>query len=120
MTHCATCTCDDGVEGYRTRRDDHATSEKGAQDVTWRAGSQKVKLLRAWYDAEEHGLTNYQAACETGLLRACYWKRADEIRDLGLIAWMPGVERLNFDTNSMQQASVITPAGIRRFEDDHL
>jgi hypothetical protein len=72
----------------RHRRDDHATSLEGARSVSYRAGSQKARLLEAYRMAFVNGwggLTDEQAAGIVGLERACYWKRCGELRADGRI-----------------------------------
>lgn len=70
----------------RHRNTDPETSRQGAQSVAYRAGSQKAKLLQAYADAGERGLTSEQAAEIADLMRTGYWKRASELRQDGLIA----------------------------------
>jgi hypothetical protein len=99
----------------RHRKQDHHTSEQGAYDVAFRAGTQKAKLLTAYFD---HGhLTADEAAKEAGVsMRSCYWKRCSELRDIGFIEpVMDGdtvIERPG-DSGSLQMVCKITREGYR-------
>ena len=65
----------------RHRSPDWVTSVQGAQSVSYRAGSQKAKLLAAYEAAYPHGLTDDEACVTAGLpLTSCYWKRCGELR----------------------------------------
>lgn len=67
----------------RARASDPSTSRAAARDVSFRAGSQKAKLLGAFAEGE---YTDEEAAVRAGLsLRSCFWKRCGELRDAGLI-----------------------------------
>jgi hypothetical protein len=69
----------------RHRRNDRPTSIEGAQSVAYRAGSQKAKLLQAYY-WNPRGLSDEEAAVVAGLpLTSCYWKRCGELRQDGMI-----------------------------------
>lgn len=69
----------------RTRANDYSTSVAGAVAVSWRAGSQKARLL-ATYRLSPDGLTDEEAAAQAGIPdRSCYWKRCNELRQAGLI-----------------------------------
>jgi len=68
----------------RHRRDDHATSIEGANDIAYRAGSQKARLLDVFRDARRP-LTDEEAAIRAGLEHTCYWKRCGELREDGHI-----------------------------------
>lgn len=86
----------------RTRRNDYATSKAGARSVSFRAGSQKSRLLTAFVEAGPSGLSDDEAARRAGLTpTSCYWKRCGELRALGLIRFtgdervgLAGVERM--------------------------
>lgn len=98
----------------RTRTGDYATSNTGAQDVSYRAGSQKALLISAYANAYATGygpLTDEQAA-EWAVLpaRACFWKRCGELRADGLIAYT-GDQTVGSLGSACQQ-SEITPAGL--------
>jgi hypothetical protein len=73
----------------RTRKNDYDTSNQGAADVSFRAKSQKCKLLFAFAKEacrKNKGLTDEEASNAAGLPeRCCFWKRCGELRDLGLI-----------------------------------
>lgn len=72
--------------GTGARRSDPVTSGKGDADVTRRAGSQAVRLLRAYARLEGEGATDSEARAAAGLSsRSCYWKRCSELRAEGLI-----------------------------------
>jgi hypothetical protein len=66
------------------RADDYETSIAGAEAVTFRAGSQKHRLLSVYY-AYPEGLNDEEAAVYASLTRTCYWKRCGELRQDGLI-----------------------------------
>ena len=90
--YCALCRMDGyvapplDVRKGRTRRHDHVTSVAGAQAVSYRAGSQKERLLRAYRYAGPDGLTDEEACVLAGIsLRSCYWKRCSELREDGVI-----------------------------------
>lgn len=75
----------------RVRADDHATSQAGAEDVAFRANTQKAVLLSA-YEAHSRapngrhpGMNAEEAATITDLLGACYWKRVGELFHQGLV-----------------------------------
>lgn len=70
----------------RHRYPDWTTSVIGAERVSYRSGSQKQKLLKAYRDAYPSGLTDDEAAIAAGLpLTSCYWKRCGELRQDGAI-----------------------------------
>lgn len=64
------------------RASDPITSHLGALDVEVRDLKHRPRLLLA-YSTAVGGLTADEAAEQTGLLRACYWKRCSELRELG-------------------------------------
>lgn len=84
----------------RHRRDDYATSIQGAQDVAYRAGSQKAKLTEVYRSVWPKSLTDEEAAEMAGLSDTCYWKRCGELREDGVIV----------DTGATREGS----AGVRR------
>jgi hypothetical protein len=99
----------DHVRG-RTRRDDYATSKAGARAVSFRAGSQKARLLSAFAEAGPAGLSDDEAARRAGLpATSCYWKRCGELRALGLILFT-GDERIG-SAGVERMVSIITEAG---------
>lgn len=68
----------------RARSTDPDTSRQGAASVAYRAGSQKHRLLDAYYSLPD--ATDEEAAKAAGLnLRSCFWKRSSELREDGLI-----------------------------------
>lgn len=70
----------------RHRTPDYQTSVEGAEDVAYRAGSQKARLLQVFKDAYPNGLTDEEAATRAALpLTTCYWKRCGELRQDGYI-----------------------------------
>jgi hypothetical protein len=70
----------------RTRRRGHATSRAGAASVAFRAGTQKAKLIAAYEQVQPRGLTDEQAAQLAGVPpMSCWWKRCNELRELGAI-----------------------------------
>jgi hypothetical protein len=94
----------------RTRRDDYATSKAGARSVSFRAGTQKARLLAAFADAGPVGLSDDEAAQRAGLApTTCYWKRCGELREVGLIRFT-GEERPG-SAGVDRMVSVITDAG---------
>lgn len=65
----------------RHRRDDWVTSIAGSVSVSYRAGSQKARLLAAYESQYPLALTDDEACIAAGLpLTACYWKRCGELR----------------------------------------
>lgn len=86
----------------RVRHDDWETSREGARAVSLRAGSQKARLFGAYQGALPAGLTDEEAARVSGVPeRSCWWKRCNELRDLGLItptgetrSGLAGVQRI--------------------------
>lgn len=66
---------------------DKPTSQMAGASVQMRATSHRGRLLQAFAEAGEKGLTAYEAAEHAGLLRSCYWKRISEMADprIGLI-----------------------------------
>jgi hypothetical protein len=74
-----------GYSKGRHRTEDHNSSVLGAKSVSYRAGSQKAKLLAAFQTAGKEGLTDDEAALITGLEKSCFWKRCGELRSANLI-----------------------------------
>lgn len=81
---CAVCALPDERPG-RARTSDPVTAHIGGESVALRSGSQKATLLAAYYAAGGHGLTDDEAARQTGLDRGCFWKRCSELRQDGYI-----------------------------------
>jgi hypothetical protein len=97
----------------RHRANDHETSTQAASDVSFRAGTQKAKLLLAF--ATGFTLTDEQAAIEAGLsLRSCFWKRCGELREMGLIEFTGNT--VMGSAGSSVGTSLVTPAGRRAAE----
>lgn len=99
----------------RVRKSDPSTSRAGAAKAALHAGSQKAKLL-AVYAHSEDGLTDEQAAERAGVnLRSCWWKRCNELRQLGFIQPVTDPQgRLLTRTSSAQvqrMVCFITPRG---------
>lgn len=69
------------VRSGRHRRNDHQTSIQGAKSVSYRAGSQKAKLVEAYRSVWPRSLTDEEAAMMAGLDQTCYWKRCGELRE---------------------------------------
>jgi hypothetical protein len=94
------------------RRDDSATSGGGAKAMTVRAGSQRAKLLTAYYMYDD--LTDEEAGKASGLSampKCCYWKRCSELRQAGYIA-TTGDTRVS-TAGVDQQVCAITDEGIQ-------
>jgi len=94
------------------RRNDGATSGAGAKAMTVRAGSQRAKLLTAYYVHDD--LTDEEAGKASGLStmpKCCYWKRCSELRQAGYIAPV-GDTRVS-TAGVEQQVCAITDAGIQ-------
>jgi hypothetical protein len=94
------------------RRNDGATSGAGAKAMTVRAGSQRAKLLTAYYVHDD--LTDEEAGRASGLSampKCCYWKRCSELRQAGYIA-ITGDTRVS-TAGVEQQVCAITYAGIQ-------
>ena len=81
---CAVCALPDDRPG-RARTSDPVTSHAAGESVALRSGSQKARLLAAYYAAGGHGLTDDEAAEQTYLTHGCYWKRCSELRQDGYI-----------------------------------
>lgn len=70
----------------RHRNPDWISSIVGAERVSYRAGTQKARLVKAYQEAYPNGLTDDEAAVAAGLpLTTCYWKRCGELREDGVI-----------------------------------
>lgn len=70
----------------RARSSDPSTSKAGAVAVSYRANSQKARLLQAFVSAGEQGRTDEEAAMASGVsMRSCFWKRCSELREDGMI-----------------------------------
>jgi len=68
----------------RHHKPDIGGSKKGAHDVSFRAGTQKARLLIEY--ARHADLTGAEAATAAGIsLASAYWMRCSELRDLKLI-----------------------------------
>lgn len=98
------------VDGYWKHS---RTSKDGWEQVQVRAGSQRARLLRAYADAGDGGLTNHEAGVAADLLNSCYWKRCSELKEAGYIA-SNEKERVNPATGSKQSVCVLTPAGLKK------
>lgn len=94
---------------HNTRNNDYATSIEGAEKVTERAPNQRKYLLAAYWYADEKGLTDEEAAENSGLLDCCYWKRCGELRADGYIEFTDRVRPGAAGTN--RKVSVITVRG---------
>jgi hypothetical protein len=97
------------------RSSDPATSHRAAKSsgLRIRAGSQRARLLTAYADAGDYGLTNEGAGIVTTLADlhgCCYWKRCDELRKAGYIRWTD--ETRTSRAGEAQRVSVITRAGL--------
>lgn len=97
------------------RHTDPATSQRAARSrgLNIRAGSQRARLLTAYADAGDYGLTNEGAGIITGLAErpgCCYWKRCDELRKAGYIRWTEDTRTSR--AGEAQGVSVITRAGL--------
>ena len=96
------------------RISDPDTSRDGAKHVQPRRGSQQYKLLAAYAEHHEVGLTDEDAGDVTYLSnnrKCCYWKRCSELRHAGLII-DTGVRR-NSSAGAPQMVCTITPAGLK-------
>ena len=100
----------DSQGGPRTRSNDYSTSIEGARAVSMRAGSQKARLLAAFDMYEASGLTDEEAAVQSGVT-GCFWKRCGELRALGMIEFN-GQKRIG-EAGVQRLVSVITPYGIK-------
>lgn len=65
-----------------SRRDDWETSKAAERMIAAKRPTQVLRMLRAYQFLER---TDEEAADRSELLRSCYWKRAGELRALGLI-----------------------------------
>lgn len=93
----------------RTRRNDYNTSIAGAEYVTPKAPTQKIRLLRQFKRAGENGLTDEEAAYSAGLLDSCFWKRCGELRKEGLIVYVDAVRKGH--AGIIRKVSVVTEEG---------
>ena len=97
------------------RHTDPATSHKAAQSdaLRVRAGSQQARILSAYADAGDYGLTNEGAGIITGLADlpgCCYWKRCGELLKVGYIAVTESTRTSRAGLE--QRVCVITRAGL--------
>lgn len=89
----------------------HAAAKSAALRV--RAGSQQARILAAYADAGDYGLTNEGAGIVTGLADrpgCCYWKRCGELLTPGLIAATEHTRTSR--AGEAQRVCVITRAGL--------
>lgn len=96
-----------------TRTTDPTTSRKAGAAVVIRAGSQRARLLVAYADAGDYGLTNEGAGIVTGLAErpgCCYWKRCGELLAGGFIRATD--ETRTSRAGEAQRVCVITHAGL--------
>lgn len=96
--------------GLRIRRDDYQTSIEGARSVSYRADSQKARLLAVYGQYPGWGLSDEEAAEEADLLDSCYWKRCGELRSDGMIE-DTGIVRMG-RAGVHRIVCRITPAGV--------
>ena len=96
----------------RTRHPDYETSEKGADSVKYRAGSQKARLVGTYLIAGAQGLTDDEAAIFTENIdiRSCWWKRCSELRTDGVTEFN-GEKRRGPLFNEERMVSVLTDKG---------
>lgn len=101
----------DPYEKTRQRRDDQPSSSEGASNVSRRAPTQKVRLLRQFFRAVQ-GLTDEEAAAAAGLLDSCYWKRCNELRQDEYIHYVD--EYRKGKAGVSRRVSMITRDGMRK------
>ena len=89
------------------RTSDPTTSQRAAESVRLRAGSQRSRLLAVYLDSD--GLTDEEAGAAAGLANAGYWKRCSELRNCGFIEPL-GFTRLS-SAGERQQVCGLTEAG---------
>lgn len=101
----------DDVPGARNT--DPATSHAAAENVAFRSGSHRARLLDVYGDRDNwDGLTDEEAAIRAGLSpRSCWWKRCSELRALGMIA--PTGETRESSAGEHGQVCAITADGMR-------
>lgn len=107
-------TPEDELIGTRHRGSDHTTSVQGAEDVSKRAPTQRIRLLVEFEQAGIIGLTDEEAGELAGLAMSCYWKRCGELRRDGLIEFIPETEQGAYRKGTAgvaRRVSVITTAG---------
>lgn len=97
------------------RLDDPETSRQAVKDLTVRAGTQRHRLLEAYFQL--HGATDEEAGKWAGLTenKCCYWKRCSELRQAGYIT--PTGETRASTAGVEQQVCYITPLGADRFNE---
>lgn len=100
----------------RHRAGDHETSINGADAVSFRADSQKAKLLTAYVATGAPGLTAIEACRAAGLSeKSCYWKRVSELNYAGLIERMEDAHGNTVtrpgDYGTEREVYIVTPAG---------
>lgn len=77
----------------------------------------KLRLLDAYAQAFDIGLTDEQAAAVAGLKDTCYWKRCGELRKAGLIA-PTGDKRRNPESGVKRIVCAITQSGMDLIDDE--
>ena len=97
------------------RHTDPATSQRAARSrgLNIRAGSQRARLLTAYADAGDYGLTNEGAGIITGLAESpgcCYWKRCGELLAGGFLRATD--ETRTSRAGESQRVCIITRAGL--------
>jgi hypothetical protein len=78
---------------------------------------QRLRLLDAYAQALNVGLTDEQAAAVAGLKDSCYWKRCGELRKAGLIA-PTGDKRRNPESGVRRIVCAITESGMDLIDDE--
>ena len=107
------------VETNAARSSDPETSQEGDLDSRSRRENQRQRLLVAYGEAGDQGLTAFEAGHLTGLASnpsCCYWKRCSELLSMGLVEESYDesgalVKRPNPQTNSGQRVLRISPFG---------
>jgi hypothetical protein len=64
---------------------EYDTSVEADIGIALSAPNMRARLLEAYVATGESGLTDDEAAQMAGVLDTCYWKRCNELRQLGLI-----------------------------------
>lgn len=80
--------------------------------MSYRANSQKARLLACFAEAGSQGMTDDEAAIAADLVRSCFWKRCGELRQDGMVADC-GRLRPGPLFGEMRMVSVITAEGMR-------
>ena len=101
---------DDWLDG-KARRNDPITSHRAAKSNHVRRGTQRHRILLAYRDASEHGLTEPEVAQRTGIARGVSTApRIAELIDMKFVRDTDRTRRTELKADALVR--VITPAGL--------